>query len=1361
MSRTIQGEAGKQLFGKLRQLTHRTELSSLSQIQIPRRVGDPAVTQPGQVHNTLKTNADQLVWDTIITREDIEAHILSFNREAFRAAAESPCGCGVIHDALTFTSLSEAAERCLQGEIPEDWYGDRHLLREFLASFQIPNSVLESRPIKLEISNSDIVKGFKSWRETTTTSPSGRHLGHYKALITDPDLLDCFRKFLTITVSRGIAPPRWCKAVNVMIEKDPGRPRINRLRIIHLFEADYNLFLKIMWGSRLVRRSVQLNLLNDGQHGSVPGRTTMDPVMLNQLTTDLCRVLKVNYARFDNDASACFDRIIVALGMMAARRCGMPAEAIRTHAKALELMQYMVKTIYGVSDQSYKGTALEPLFGTGQGSGASPAVWLTLVVILLNTLERVVPERISFRSADGKIHHRRLVDAFVDDTAIGMTDDGELTLPELVTALESVAQTWEQLLHFSGGALNLSKCSWYVMFWDWQHGRPVLREIKADDPKIQLYQGSNKCKLVAIRRQNLHESSRILGVHQNPLGNFSDHIKVLKQKADKYAGCIRSSRLTSSEIRVFHRSIYKPAMLYSLPAIAIDEEELDSIQTKIIPTIVQKLGFSSKLPTAIRYGPSSMGGLNLMDLRTECGIEMIKYFRHEVYGNTQVGQLLLLQVQASQLESGLPHPLLEEPNIYIAYLTPTWILSMRHFMSNHNIRITLTDTFTIKLQGQQDRYIMDLQRLKGYSIRQQKDLNLVRLYLQVSTLAELVDPNESNKIATWALEARRPVSFQDNKSWPRQGYVTQQQRRLWKRYVTSQYLRYDRFWNTSPRTTLNELAKAKPSKVSQDRDNDICTAIKSLPRPRRRLLSHICQKTTSATLWEECQKKQTLTIASDGGLKGRQGTFGWVISTKRNVILAEGAGPVDGPYDTSNSTRCELGGYAASLSFLSLLHSLWGKRHKCNFRWVTDSTAAITNVTKGTERIRKKRRQPSNADYLGIIQAETTTMRRRIQAVWVKGHQNNSGDQSNDSKLNNRADHLATWYRTQRTHRQSVERTEHTPESRVSISVNGIRLVGQEEATLRFHINGYHLRQYTQSRQRWSDQTWDSIDFELFGHFYRRLTSPAQVAHTKFIFDQWHTGKKRERVSSTKETNLDKCPCCRVMTETTIHVLQCRHNPDRVQAISEFGKNMSPTAYHPVFALVKGGVMAWLEGTEYAPEVTEFPRKMRERITIALKAQEAIGWDNAIKGYMSVEWRHLAEENIYDNEKETQHGTGTIKLVTILRQLHKVAQRLWKSRNQVLHQSDEQDLKAMRDSELREIRELYAHPEALQAGDRHYCAQPLEAILKKNPATRRRWLRYTRLSRERMIKAGQRQMLMTHFFRPKTTETLPGDATTS
>jgi hypothetical protein len=33
---------------------------------------------------------------------------------------------------------------------------------------------------------------------------------------------------------------------------DPGNPQIEWLQVIHLFEADYNLSLKLIWGSQMV-----------------------------------------------------------------------------------------------------------------------------------------------------------------------------------------------------------------------------------------------------------------------------------------------------------------------------------------------------------------------------------------------------------------------------------------------------------------------------------------------------------------------------------------------------------------------------------------------------------------------------------------------------------------------------------------------------------------------------------------------------------------------------------------------------------------------------------------------------------------------------------------------------------------------------------------------------------------------------------------------------------------------------------------------------------------------------------------------------------------------------------------------------
>lgn len=66
-------------------------------------------------------------------------------------------------------------------------------------------------------------------------------------------------------------------------------------------------------------------------------------------------------------------------------------------------------------------------------------------------------------------------------------------------------------------------------------------------------------------------------------------------------------------------------MRYSLPALAVDEEELAGVQHRILWLMLQKMHVHGNLPTSIRHGPLEMGGLALYDLRTEAGIEAIKY----------------------------------------------------------------------------------------------------------------------------------------------------------------------------------------------------------------------------------------------------------------------------------------------------------------------------------------------------------------------------------------------------------------------------------------------------------------------------------------------------------------------------------------------------------------------------------------------------------------------------------------------------------------------------------------------------------------------------------------------------------------
>jgi hypothetical protein len=106
----------------------------------------------------------------------------------------------------------------------------------------------------------------------------------------------------------------------------------------------------------MVKNGEHNHAMNDQQHGSRPRHMTTDALFLARFEKDLIRQLKINSAHMDNDASECYDRIIVSLGMIACRRLGMPLSAIRTQSESLWLMRYAIKHAYGVSEDEYQCT---------------------------------------------------------------------------------------------------------------------------------------------------------------------------------------------------------------------------------------------------------------------------------------------------------------------------------------------------------------------------------------------------------------------------------------------------------------------------------------------------------------------------------------------------------------------------------------------------------------------------------------------------------------------------------------------------------------------------------------------------------------------------------------------------------------------------------------------------------------------------------------------------------------------------------------------------------------------------------------------------------------------------------------------
>jgi hypothetical protein len=100
------------------------------------------------------------------------------------------------------------------------------------------------------------------------------------------------------------------------------------------------------------------------------------------LKTEIFYASRKSLINFDNDAAPCFDHIIPALASLIGHKYGMHWNVIFVHAMTLEETKYKLKTSMGVSDKLYSNCQAFPIYGTGQGSGNSPAIWCIVSSIL-------------------------------------------------------------------------------------------------------------------------------------------------------------------------------------------------------------------------------------------------------------------------------------------------------------------------------------------------------------------------------------------------------------------------------------------------------------------------------------------------------------------------------------------------------------------------------------------------------------------------------------------------------------------------------------------------------------------------------------------------------------------------------------------------------------------------------------------------------------------------------------------------------------------------------------------------------------------------------------------------------------------
>jgi len=511
------------------------------------------------------------------------------NHQQYHQAYDTPFGSGPLADIVGHAGDTELANQILKGNIPP-------LPSTLLAeTIRILNTLSEPcpglSPTPAVISEEEFINAYKVTPESTSSSPSGRHVGHYKAVLDNPTLVSLHTTMSSIPFQTGFFPEHWKRVVDIMLQKDTGNSCCHRLRIIALFESDLNQAKRILIGRRLSHLLEDNTMLPEMQQGSRPGKQCLRAVLKKVLSHDIIRMTKHTAALIENDAVGCYDHLVNNLVLMLLAKLGLPTTVIACLGTLWDSAIHLIKIVYGISDITYSSSDAWPLYGPDQGSTCGPLFWLLCYWVIVTSLDPSISATI-FCSAICDLIVEITGVSFVDDTSLGVTstyiNNPELTIEEnmlaemalVVTNLTKLAQHWERLLFSTGGAINMKKSHWYLMTWLWKKGVPTVAPISKRPATLTLTTGYSSSPEVVPRIEPT-ASFRTLGVYLSPSGSQKPQIQILCNYVQDYYSSVSVSTLTPSEALWSYILYLHPKLTYPLPCSSLTPAQCRFIEAPI------------------------------------------------------------------------------------------------------------------------------------------------------------------------------------------------------------------------------------------------------------------------------------------------------------------------------------------------------------------------------------------------------------------------------------------------------------------------------------------------------------------------------------------------------------------------------------------------------------------------------------------------------------------------------------------------------------------------------------------------------------------------------------------------------------
>jgi hypothetical protein len=214
-------EKSSKQFRQLRSIMNPAQLYGLDQIDVPDQYA---------VHAEDESVIPRI---PLVLGSDIEAVLLPHTLKCFRQHAETPFGAGKRSHRLGQDCTSEDAQSLLNGTYAFELDSLTPEALEWFKQFRMHQSVIKKGEISLDVSAKEWVQFWAKARESTLSSSSGIHYGHYKTASVLARLLEDHQDFspvvaafhasmVQLPLKHGFSLKRWRECTDAVLEENSG-----------------------------------------------------------------------------------------------------------------------------------------------------------------------------------------------------------------------------------------------------------------------------------------------------------------------------------------------------------------------------------------------------------------------------------------------------------------------------------------------------------------------------------------------------------------------------------------------------------------------------------------------------------------------------------------------------------------------------------------------------------------------------------------------------------------------------------------------------------------------------------------------------------------------------------------------------------------------------------------------------------------------------------------------------------------------------------------------------------------------------------------------------------------------------------